>query len=195
MPVTQVITVQNTTPPVIAAAPGPVTVQCASAVPVAGTLPATDTCGGTLTATASDGLPVGRVQCNYTITRTWTVSDACGNAAVPVTQVITVQNTTPPVIAAAPGPVTVQCASAVPVAGTLPATDTCGGTLTATASDGLPVGSVPCNDTLSCPTRRLPVCGNAAVPVTQVITVQNTTPPVIAAAPGPVTVQCASAVP
>src|SRR5204863_115826 len=163
-------------------------------------LPATDTCGGTLTATASDGLPVGSVPCNYTITRTWTVSDACGNAAVPVTQVITVQNTTPPVIAAAPGPVTVQCASAVPVAGTLPvtevitvqnttplviaaapgpvtvqcvsagrasgllpATDTCGGTLTATASDGLPVGSVPCNYTITRTWTVSDACGNAAV--------------------------------
>src|SRR5438067_3696403 len=149
MPVTQVITVQNTTPPVIAAAPGPVTVQCASAVPVAGTLPATDTCGGTLTATASDGLPVGSVPCNYTITRTWTVSDACGNAAVPVTQVITVQNTTPPVIAAAQIGRAARRDRAETVAGAVPATDKGGGALTATGREGLPVGRVPWNYTIT----------------------------------------------
>src|SRR5205085_12581021 len=108
--------------------------------------------------------------CNYTITRTWTVSDACGNAEVGRAQWRAVEKTTPPVIAAAPGPVTVQCASAVPVAGTLPATDTCGGTLTATGSDGLPVGNVPCNYTITRTWTVSDACGNAAVPVTQVNT-------------------------
>src|SRR5258705_6735147 len=80
LPVTQLITVHDTTEPVIAAAPGPVTVQCASLVPAPVTLTATDNCGGTLTATPTDEFPARTEPCNYPITRTWNVSDACGNA-------------------------------------------------------------------------------------------------------------------
>src|SRR4029079_13335821 len=127
-PVTQLITVHDTTPPVIDAPPVAVTVQCLADVPATVTLNATDNCGGTLTATASDGPPVGSVPCNYTITRTWTVSDACGNAATPATQPITVHDTTPPVIDAPPVAVTVQCLADVPATVTLNATDNCGGT-------------------------------------------------------------------
>src|SRR5262249_49238478 len=76
------------------APPGPITVECAGAIPTPAILTANDNCDGTLTATASDGPPVGSVPFDYTITRTWTVSDTHGNAAVPVTQLITVRATT-----------------------------------------------------------------------------------------------------
>src|SRR5258705_18689 len=80
----------------------------------------------------------GSVPCNYSITRTWAVSDACGIASSRRRQTIWLSNRSSDVCASDLGAVTVQCASQVPVAGTLSATDTCGGTLTATASDGLP---------------------------------------------------------
>src|SRR5206468_8000242 len=100
----------------------------------------TDECGWTLALTGGVVQLLGNVPCNYTITRTWAVSDACGNAAVPVTQVITVQNSTPPVIAAAPGAVTVQCASQVPVAGPLSATRSEGRRVGTGGSDGQRTG-------------------------------------------------------
>ncbi len=193
--VTQLITVHDNTAPVIDPAPAAVTVQCTADVPVAGTLPATDNCAGALVATATDGNPQGSFPCNYTILRTWAVSDPCGNPATPVTQLITVHDTTAPVISAPPAPVTVQCAAQIPPLTTLSASDNCAGTLTATATDDGAVGSVPCNYTI---TRRWHVsdpCGNPAIEVTQLITVQDTMPPVIDPAPAPVTVQCASQIP
>ena len=60
-----------------------------------------------------DGLLVGG-DCGGTITRTWNVSDACGNPAVTRTQIITVDDNTAPVIAAAPAAVTVECIDDVP---------------------------------------------------------------------------------
>ena len=53
-------------------------------------------------------------RCGGTITRTWNVSDACGNPAVTRTQIITVDDNTAPVLAAAPVAVTVECIEDVP---------------------------------------------------------------------------------
>ena len=62
--------------------------------------------------------------CGGTITRTWNVSDACGNPATR-TQIITVDDNTAPVIAAAPAAVTVECIDDVPAWLALAWTDNC----------------------------------------------------------------------
>ena len=54
-----------------------------------------------------DGQLVGGA-CGGTITRTWNVSDACGNPAITRTQIITVDDNIAPVLAAAPAAVTVE---------------------------------------------------------------------------------------
>src|SRR5207247_9148488 len=45
---------------------------------------------------------------NYSITRTWTAKDACGNTST-ATQTINVQDVTPPVISALPAVSTIDC--------------------------------------------------------------------------------------
>ena len=59
----------------------------------------------------------------YTLTRTWTATDNCGNTDIQ-SQVITVQDVTAPVLAGIPADVTVEC-DAVPAPATPTASDNC----------------------------------------------------------------------
>jgi hypothetical protein len=63
----------------------------------AGDLAWTDNCDAGGDVTGVDGPLVGG-ECGGTITRTWNVMDACGNPAATRTQIITVDDTSPPVI-------------------------------------------------------------------------------------------------
>ncbi|MDP1136919.1 hypothetical protein Q6325_30235, partial [Klebsiella pneumoniae] len=78
---------------VIAAAPDNVTVECIGDVPDMISLAWTDNCDTGGMVEGVDGPLVGG-ECGGTITRTWNVMDACGNAAITRTQIITVDDTT-----------------------------------------------------------------------------------------------------
>ncbi|WP_394975007.1 Calx-beta domain-containing protein, partial [uncultured Croceitalea sp.] len=121
----QVITIEDTIAPTfVEALPADMTVQCDS-VPDAPVITAIDSCepnmvvNFTETITDSDSCPS-----DYTITRTWSVSDCAGNA-VSHTQVITVEDTVAPTfVEALPESMTVLC-NEVPDAVTLTAVDNC----------------------------------------------------------------------
>ncbi|MBF6640195.1 hypothetical protein IVB69_01755, partial [Flavobacterium sp. J49] len=67
---------------------------------------------------------------SYSVTRTWTATDACGNAST-ATQTITVTDTTAPVFEALPAPSTISC-PATPEFAQATATDACGSGATLT---------------------------------------------------------------
>src|SRR5690606_39339270 len=104
---TQVITLIDTTDPVLDQEPAYVSVQCIDDVSAPFDLGWTDNCDGSGTVPSSDGPLVGGA-CGGTITRTWTYTDACGNSDT-ATQVITINDTTDPVLDEEPGDVSVQC--------------------------------------------------------------------------------------
>ncbi|QJB37585.1 gliding motility-associated C-terminal domain-containing protein [Chitinophaga oryzae] len=126
----QTIRVQDTTKPVFTVVPpGDTTVNC-DAIPAPATnVTATDNCsttGNGLTVTRqtiTETIP-GACGNNYRIIRTWTAKDACGNIAT-MKQIVTVQDTTRPVIMPAPADVTVYCQDPIPAPVTLTATDNC----------------------------------------------------------------------
>src|SRR5213594_3974693 len=92
---TQTITVKDTTPPTLTGCPPSLTVQCLSEVPPRASVVASDNCDGSVQAVFDEtfnGPP-----CNRTITRTWTATDNCGNAARCI-QTITVMDNTAPVV-------------------------------------------------------------------------------------------------
>jgi len=124
---TQTITVQDNTPPVWdQALPAHVTVEC-DAVPAAVMLSATDNCDDAVSVSFQEQRTNGSCPHNYTLTRTWTASDNCGNA-ITHTQIITVQDITPPDWETDPLPqnITVAC-NMVPPAVVLVASDNCSG--------------------------------------------------------------------
>jgi HYR domain/Secretion system C-terminal sorting domain len=195
---TQIITVNDQTPPVMTC-PAPVTVSCASAVPVpdiASVTGVSDNCAGVVTVTHQGDVISGQTCANrYTITRTYRATDVCGNFTE-CTQIITVNDQTPPTMTC-PAPVTVSCASAVPVpniASVTGVSDNCAGVVTVTHQGDVISGQTCANRyTITRTYRATDVCGNFTE-CTQIITVNDQTPPVITC-PAPVTVSCASAVP
>jgi len=171
--VTQTITINDTQAPVFAAAPANITVQCPGDVPAMTNLGWTDNCDGAGNVAGTDGPLVGGT-CGGTITRTWTYTDACGNVGT-TTQTITVNDTQAPVLAAPPVNVTVQCIGDVPPMTNLNWTDNCDGTGSVTGVDGGLVGGA-CGGTITRTWTFTDGCGNTATQ-TQIITVDDTTPP------------------
>ena len=181
----QTITVVDTTAPTFnEALPADVTVEC-DAVPTAETLTANDNCG-TATVTFDETTTAGTCDNDYTLTRTWTATDACGNETVN-TQTITVQDTTAPMFnEALPADVTVEC-DAVPTAETLTANDNCG-TATVTFDETTTAGTCDNDYTLTRTWTATDACGNETVN-TQTITVQDTTAPTVSV-PADITIEC-----
>lgn len=110
--VVQVISIVDTTAPVIGTLPSPTTLQC--------NLPynftqatATDNCGGAVTLTYQDISTPGTCTGTYTMTRTWTATDSCGNVASK-SQIINIVDTTPPTITNAQN-ITIPCANSASI--------------------------------------------------------------------------------
>lgn len=100
--VSRTVTVQDTQPPVLTNVPADVTVEC-DAVPPVGFVGATDQCDRNPTVTFSETstqTASGKSHANYKVVRTWTATDACGNASTGQ-QTITVTDTTAPTIVSA----------------------------------------------------------------------------------------------
>ena len=89
----QFIEVVDTVAPYFVLVPDAVTVECNEELPVT-MAEAADECGTTVV-TVSDDLVEGINENNYTVIRTFTATDACGNQADAV-QIISVMDTTPP---------------------------------------------------------------------------------------------------
>ena len=88
----------DTTAPVLAGVPADATVECDS-VPVKASPTASDDCDDNPYIAYVEVRKDGNCPNNYTLTRTWTATDDCGNASRK-SQVITVQDLTPPVVIA-----------------------------------------------------------------------------------------------
>ncbi len=112
------------------------------------------------------------------ITRTWTATDACGNASSCV-QTITVVDTQAPLLAGCPTlELTIECSDPLPVAATVTATDNCDEDVPVSYTQTITAGACPDTYTVTRVWIAMDDCGNAAS-CTQVIHVQDTTTPVI----------------
>ncbi|MBK7030036.1 MAG: gliding motility-associated C-terminal domain-containing protein [Bacteroidales bacterium] len=101
----QTINVQDISAPVIASLPAPTTIDC-PATPEFATATATDECGSAFTLTYEDSTVPGICAGAYSVTRTWTATDACGNISS-ASQTINVRDITAPVVVC-PGNITVN---------------------------------------------------------------------------------------
>jgi hypothetical protein len=185
----QIINVQDITAPVIAALPGPTTINC-PATPDFAPASASDACDQNVTLTFNDVIAPGNCAGNYTITRTWTATDDCGNSSA-ASQIINVQDITAPVIAALPGPTTINC-PASPDFAQASASDACDQSVTLTFKDVITPGSCAGNYRVTRTWTATDDCGNSST-ASQIINVQDITAPVIAALPAATTINCPAA--
>ena len=157
--VLQTITVDDNINPT-ASNPVPVTVQCIGDVPAADITVVTDeadNCGVPVVAFVSD--VSNGLTCPETITRTYSVTDACGNT-INVLQTITVDDNINPT-ASNPAPVTVQCIGDVPAADITVVTDesdNCGVPVVAFVSDVS--NGLTCPETITRTYSVTDACGN-----------------------------------
>ena len=180
---TRIVTVDaDTTAPIITLnGSTPLTVECHTTFTDPGAV-AHDACAGDFAATAS-GLVNPNVVGQYTIT--YNATDPSGHAAIPVTRVVNVVDTTKPVVTA-PANVTVytgagatSCSVLVSDAalGSASATDSCQGSL-ATTRTGVPAGNVFPTGTTTITYSATDASQNIGT-ATQTVTVIDNTPPTI----------------
>lgn len=172
----QTITVQDTQAPEFTSdPPADATVEC-DAVPTAPTLTAIDDCDGVVDVGFDEVRTDGDCPNNYTLTRTWTAVDECGNDVEHV-QVLTVQDTkAPEFVGDLPEDATVEC-DAVPAAPTLTATDNCADAVVVDFDEVRTDGTCADSYTLTRTWTATDDCGNTAVHV-QTLNVEDNQPPV-----------------
>ncbi len=189
-PVSRTVTwTVDTTPPTITPTGTTTTLDCnptAAEIDAAlGTATATDACGS-VTPTPSDGM-VSVNGCYRSQTRTWTLTDACGNSATPVSRTVTWKvDITPPTITPTGTTLTLSCnpsASQINAAlGTATATDNCGAVTPTPADSTVTISG--CNRSQTRTWNVTDACGNAATPVSRTVTwTVDTTLPVISCPP------------
>ncbi len=169
--VEHIIIINDTVAPLMQAAPADLFIYCYSDLPPMTSLAWTDNCLG---AGIAQGIETSSGStCPEILTRTWTVTDTCGNTATE-TQIITIFDTIAPIIEAAPANLTIQCPSDLPPMVSLSWTDNCAG---AGVLNGIEVSNGK-----TCPeiiTRTWTIsddCGNTSTE-TQVIIINDDTPP------------------
>lgn len=188
---TQVITVDDSVPPTLTCAPD-VTIECDESTDPANTgiSTATDNCDTAPVVSYTDAITPGACPQEYTITRTWTATDACGNGTNCI-QVITVDDSTPPTITLCPADVTIECDEDTSPANTgfASATDNCDTAPIVTFSDVTLAGACPQEYTITRTWSATDACGNNST-CEQVISIEDTTPPTITFCPDDITIEC-----
>jgi hypothetical protein len=120
---TQIINIVDTTAPEFEFVAEDATVECSDELPAAASL-AFDNCGE-VTVAVTEATIDGNCPAEYTLVRTYVATDECGNSSEPVTQTITVVDTTAPEFTFVAADATVECSDDLPASGA-EATDNCG---------------------------------------------------------------------
>ena len=190
--VTQTITVGDNIPPT-ASNPAPISVQCIGLIPIADISVVTDEADNCSVPTVTFRSDVSNgATCPEIITRTYRVTDACGNFT-DVTQTITVGDNISPT-ASNPTPISVQCSGLIPVPDISVVTDeadNCGVPTVTFVSDVS--NGATCPEIITRTYKVADACNNF-INVTQTITVGDNIPPT-ASNSAPISVQCIGLVP
>ncbi len=188
---THIITVNDTQAPT-ATSPASISVECSSAIPppdISVITDAADNCSIPVVAFVSDVSNSG--SCPEVITRTYSLTDDCGNETL-ITQNITIIDTTAPT-ASIPAPINVQCIGDVPAPDITiisDATDNCSAPVVSFISD---VSTGTCPQLITRTYRIEDGCGNT-IDIVQAINVNDNILPT-ASNPAPINIDCIDGIP
>ncbi|MUV03306.1 PKD domain-containing protein, partial [Flavobacterium rakeshii] len=178
----------DTVIPVIDPLPDPSTINCPES-PSFEQATATDNSGSISSLTYTDETTPGSCPGTYSVTRTWIAKDACDNESLPVSQTITVEDTTPPSWITGPQDldVTLECSDSDGLAAAQlqepVAEDSCND-VSYTKTSGSFVSSGCANaGTYTNTWIATDECGNVSEVFTQIITIEDTTAPVWSSEP------------
>ncbi len=174
--------------PVLLNLPDNVTIECDEDLPAGNTVTAEDNCDGPVNVTMSEKTAIGACKYAYTITRTWTATDQCGNTAT-ASRTITVQDTTAPEFNQDPEDLTIECDEDLPNPANVTATDNCDPNPVIVFKEATQPGNCPQEYTIIRIWQATDACGNSAT-VTQKLTIVDTNPPLLIGVPEDVTVEC-----
>ncbi len=183
---TRIFTSQDLIAPVLINAPSDIVLECGQPVPPA-VVSATDNCDQNVIISMSANTL--SAPCGYSILRTWTATDACGNSSS-VSQTTTFVDNTPPILAGIPANATVSCGN-IPDADDFDvmATDNCVGDVMITST--ISNTESGCNIMRVITWTASDACGNA-VSATRTFISSDSSAPVLAALPTNTTVACGS---
>ena len=173
---TQKVTVFDNQAPTFTFVPADATISCEQMVPGAGQAQADDNCDSDVTITVQDVTTPGACPNAYTVVRTFTATDDCGNSAK-ATQNITVQDLKAPVFSNVPATITISCDDAVNLQHPN-VTDNCDQDVTVTHSEIKTNGQCANEYILTVVWTATDDCGNTAT-AQQVIKVEDNEAPVI----------------
>jgi hypothetical protein len=189
--ITQTITINDTTPPTANPLPDLGPYACASLVPAPNInvlQNVSDNCGGIVTREHISDTPTP--DCSGTITRTYRITDGCGNSA-DISQNILINDNIAPVLSGVPANAIVGCFN-VPAAATITATDNCDPApilaFTETSTQTSDGSCTDFNYTITRTWTATDRCGNSAIG-TQIITIENNIAPTIQS-PADITISC-----
>ena len=185
----QIITLADTVPPAITTCPSDIAVQCSADIPAAdiNSVSASDNCDSDPVITHVSDVSDGNT-CPEIITRTYRATDNAGNYAE-CSQVIIVDDNTAPILTC-PSNITVDCGGSIDPANTgyAAATDNC------TANPSITYSDVPNGHSITRAWSASDACGNSSQ-CTQIITLLDSTAPVIIGCPDDLSIQCITELP
>jgi len=182
--VSRTVTIVDSTAPVFTSVPQNEERDCNAENAVA-TATATDICSD-VTISHNDVIVAGSCPASYTIERTYTATDACGNSAV-YTQYINVSDNTAPVWGNNENTFVYECGSEAEVV-TPSATDNCS-EYAVSYTDGNPTQGA-CTPMFERTWIAVDACGNASAPFVQYISFEDTTEPVLSGCPANLVLNC-----
>ena len=167
----------ETIAPILANIPEDITAECDAVPSEPLNVTATDNCDDNVTIQFDETRTDGSCVDNYTLTRTWTAFDDCGNSASS-RHVITIVDSIDPILANIPADITVECDSVSALSENVTATDNCDSDVEVTFTEERMDGNCSSNYQLIRTWTATDNCGNTAT-ARQVMVVGDFTAPVL----------------